>query len=57
MNEFTNIVWQISPDGRYNYLDKYYGSKTTDEKEIWLEGKINMNCMFVEKLQIHIKED
>ena len=32
MNEFTNIVWQISPDGKYHYLDKYYGGKTTDEK-------------------------
>ena len=57
MNEFTNIVWQISPDGRYHYLDKYYGGKITDEKEIWLEGKIDTDCRFVEKLQIHIKED
>jgi hypothetical protein len=57
VNEFTNIVWQISPDGRFHYLDKYYEGITTDEKDIGFEGKIDMNCMFVEKLQIHIKED
>ena len=57
MNEFTNIVWQISPEGRFHYLDKYYEGITTDEKDICFEGKIDMNCMFVEKLQIHIKED
>ena len=56
-NGVTTIVWQISPDGRYHYLDKWYGGKTTDEKEIWLEGKIDTNCQFVEKLRIHIKED
>ena len=54
---FTKIAWQISPDGRFYYLDKYYGGITSDEKDIWLEGKIDMNCMFVEKLQIHIRED
>jgi len=56
-NGFTKIVWQISPDGRYHYLDKWYGGKTTDEKEIWLQGVIDTNCQFVEKLRIHIKED
>jgi hypothetical protein len=56
-NGVTTLVWQISPDGRFHYLDKYYGGITTDEKDIWLEGKIDMNCMFVEKLQIHIRED
>lgn len=55
-NGVTEIVWQISPDGRYHYLDKWYGGKTTDEKEIWLEGKIDTNCKFVEKLKIDIKE-
>ena len=53
----TKIIWQISPDGRYHYLDKWYGGKTTDEKEIWLQGVIDTNCKFVEKLRIHIKED
>ena len=56
-NGHSKIVWQISPDGRYHYLDKYYRGKTTDEKEIWLQGVINTNCRFVEKLRIHIKED
>ena len=56
-NGVTKIIWQISPDGRYHYLDKWYGGKTTDEKEIWLEGVIDTNCKFVEKLRIHIKED
>ena len=56
-NGVTKIVWQISPDGRYHYLDKYYGGKITDEKEIWFEGVIDTNCKFVEKLRIHIKED
>ena len=56
-NGVTKIVWQISPDGRYHYLDKWYGGKTTDEKEIWLQGVIDTNCKFVEKLRIHIKED
>ena len=55
-NGVTEIIWQISPDGRYHYLDKWYGGKTTDEKEIWLEGKIDTNCKFVEKLKIDIKE-
>ena len=53
----TKIIWQISPDGRYHYLDKWYGGKTTDEKEIWLQGVIDTNCKFIEKLRIHIKED
>ena len=56
-NGVTKIVWQISPDGRYHYLDKWYGGKTTDEKDIWLQGVIDTNCQFVEKLRIHIKED
>ena len=56
-NGVTRLIWQISPDGRYHYLDKWYGGKTTDEKEIWLEGKIDTNCKFVEKLKIDIKED
>lgn len=56
-NGVTKIIWQISPDGRNYYLDKYYGGKTTDEKDIWLQGVIDTNCRFVEKLRIHIKED
>ena len=56
-NGITKIVWQISPDGRCHYLDKWYGGKTTDEKEIWLQGVIDTNCRFVEKIRIHIKED
>ena len=55
MNEFTNIVWQISPNGRYYYLDKYCGGKTTDENDIWLQGVIDANCRFVEKLHIYKK--
>ena len=54
---FTKIVWQISPDGRFYYLDKWYGGKTTDEKEIWLQGVIDTNCRFVEKLQINMKKN
>ncbi|MBP3566429.1 MAG: hypothetical protein J6J76_02615 [Paraprevotella sp.] len=53
----TKIIWQISPDGRYYYLDKYYGGKTTNEKNIWLQGVIDTHCRFVEKLQILIKKD
>lgn len=56
-NGVTRIIWQISPYGRYHYLDKWYGGKTTDEKEIWLQGVIDTNCKFIEKLRIHIKED
>lgn len=55
-NGTTTLVWQISPDGRYHYLDKWYGGKTTDEQDIWLQGVIDTNCQFVEKLRIHIKE-
>lgn len=57
MNGLAKIVWQISPDGRFHYLDKYYGGKTTDEKNIWLQGVIDTNCRFVKKLQINFKED
>ena len=56
-NGVTKIIWQISPDGKYHYLDKYYGGKTTDEKEIWLQGAIDTNCRFVEKLQIKMKQN
>lgn len=35
----------------------YYGGKTTDEKNIWLQGVIDTNCRFVKKLQINFKED
>ena len=55
-NEVTKIVWQISSDGRYHYLDKWYGGKTTDETNIWLQGVIDTNCRFVEKLRIQIKD-
>ena len=41
----------------FHYLDKYYGGKTTDEKNIWLQGVIDTNCRFVKKLQINFKED
>ena len=56
-NGVITLVWQISPDGRFHYLDKYYGGKTTDEKDIWLQGVIDTNCRFVKKLQINFKED
>ena len=56
-NGVITLVWQISPDGRFHYLDKYYGGKTTDEKNIWLQGVIDTNCRFVKKLQINFKED
>ena len=56
-NGVITLVWQISPDGRYYYLDKWYGGKTTDEKEIWLQGVIDTNCRFVEKLQINMKKN
>ncbi len=49
-------MWQISPNGKYHYLDKYYGGKTTDEKDIRLYGVIDSNCRVVEKLRITIKD-
>ncbi len=56
-NGVTALVWQISPNVRYHYLDKWYGGKSTDEKAIWLQGIIDANCCHVEKLQIKIKEN
>jgi len=53
----TKIMWQISPNGKYHYLDKYYGGKTTDEKDIRLYGVIDTNCKIVEKLHIIIDEE
>lgn len=51
-NGLAKIKWQISPDGSYHYLDKYYGGKQTDEKYIALWGVIDTHCHFVEKLHI-----
>ena len=55
-NGAAKIMWQISPNGKYHYLDKYYGGKTTDEKDIRLYGVIDSNCRVVEKLRITIKD-
>lgn len=49
-NGLAKILWQISPDGSYHYLDKYYCGKQTDEKYIALLGVIDTHCRFVEKL-------
>ena len=49
------LMWQVSPNGRYYYLDEYGTGPQTDEKEIWLQGVIDTNCRFVEKLRIHNK--
>ena len=51
-NGLAQIVWQISPDGSYHYLDKYYCGKQTDEKYIALLGVIDTHCRFVEKLHV-----
>lgn len=48
----AKVVWQISPDGRYYYLDKYNGGKTTDEKDIRLCGVIDSEYRFVEKWRL-----
>ncbi len=56
-NGAAKIMWQISPNGKYHYLDKYYGGKTTDEKDIRLYGVIDTNCKIVGKLHIIIDEE
>ena len=56
-NGTAKIMWQISPNGKYHYLDKYYGGKTTNEKDIRLYGVIDTNCKIVEKLHIIIYEE
>lgn len=56
-NGAAKIMWQISPNGEHHYLDKYYGGKTTDEKDIRLYGVIDTNCKIVEKLHIIIDEE
>ena len=48
----AKVVWQISPDGSYYYLDKYNGGKTTDEKDIRLCGVIDSEYRFVEKWRL-----
>ena len=50
-------MWKISPNGKCHYLDKYYGGKTTDEKDVRLYGVIDTNCKIVGKLQIKIDEE
>lgn len=54
-NGAAKIMWQISPNGKYHYLDKYYGGKTTDEKDIRLYGLIDTNCNIIEKLYVKIE--
>jgi hypothetical protein len=50
----AKVMWKVSPDGRYHYLDKFGNGPTTDEKEIELYGKIDTKCRFVEKLHTGI---
>ena len=52
----ATIMWRVSPDGRYHYLDKFGNGPTTDEKEIELHGKIDTKCRFVEKLHVGIDQ-
>lgn len=56
-NGAAMIMWQISPDGKYHYLDKYYGGKITDEKDIRLYGIIDTNSKIIGKLHIKIYEE
>ena len=56
-NGAAKIMWQISPNGKHYHLDKYYGGKTTDEKDIRLYGMIDTSCKIVGKLHIIIDEE
>ena len=54
-NEAAKIMWQISPNGKYHYLDKYYGGKTTVEKDTRLYGVIDTNYKIVGKLHVKMR--
>ena len=56
-NGVAKIMWQISPNGKYHYLDKYYRGKITDEKDIRLCGIIDTSCKIIRKLQIKINDE
>lgn len=48
----AKVMWQVSPDGSWYYLDKLGNGPITDEKDIRLYGYIDAECRFVEKLHI-----
>lgn len=52
---YAEIEWQISPDGSSYYLDKYYGGKITDEKDIRLYAIIDSNCCIVSRFDVRYK--
>lgn len=51
----AEVMWQVSPDGSYHYLNRYGNGKTTDEKDIRLWGVIDTECRVVEKF--HLKTE
>lgn len=50
------LMWQVSPNGKYFYLDEYGTGPQTDEKEIWLHGIIDNKCNVVKKIQVLTEE-
>lgn len=56
-NGVADIMWQVSPNGKTYYLDKYGVGPRTDEKEIMLYGFIDTRCRFVVKLRVVDKSE
>ena len=46
----ARVAWQVSPDGRYHYIDKFGNGFVTDERIIRIYGMMDTECRFVEKL-------
>lgn len=52
MGGTIELKWQVSPNGKYFYLDEYGTRPQTNEKEIWLHGTIDNKCNVVKKMQV-----
>lgn len=52
MGGTIELKWQVSPNGKYFYLDEYGTGPETNEKEIWLHGTIDNKCNVVKKMQV-----
>lgn len=51
-NGVAEVTWQVSPDGKTHYLDKYGNGRTTGETKIFLSGAIDTRCRVVKKLRL-----